>query len=272
MSEAQAAAAGAVGAMTYLQWFSGLMTGAAWGSGAMAIVARVRSGREAAAHGQSRVAGTVCASGFFGGGSPWRFCFMPLGGPIPYWCGCSACMTRPAEKSGMAYLRIMCWTICFQTAGMIGMACLRAGAGDTYRPMLVTGAITLVNGVASWALTFGKLGAAGNAWGIRGNATGTTCWRLLCRGLLTFGFLLSGAGRKFEAAAATLSHYPACAEAGGEDCHPASWLEESLLLWGGQTSVVLLSDGAGGQSNCNGIGRRVRGRPLGRYTSTGVAN
>ena len=228
---ARAAAVGAVGAMTYLQWFSGLMTGAL-GIGAMAIVARsIGAGRPRMAN---RVAGTVCAASFLVGIGVAILFYVAA--PLLVWM---FSLHDQAAEMGMAYLRIMCWTICFQTAGMIGMACLR-GAGDTFRPMLVTGAITVVNGFASWALTFGKLGLP--AWGIRGNATGTLL-AFIVQGVLTFGFLLSGRAG-VEAAVAALSDYPACTETGGEDCG-AVLAGESVVV-GRADFGGAAGDGAGG--------------------------
>ncbi len=70
--------------------------------------------------------------------------------------------------AGGTYLRITFLTI----AALIGMFVLNAalrGAGDTRTPMVVTGAINLINAVAAYGLIFGALGlpalgVAGSAW------------------------------------------------------------------------------------------------------------
>lgn len=221
----RAAAAGAVGAMTYLQWFAGLMT-SALGVGATAIVARSIGARKPSM--ANRVAGTACSAAFLVGiavailfyAGAWQLVWV-LG------------LRDQAASLGVDYLRIMCWTVCLQTFGQIGMACLR-GAGDTLRPLLVTCVITVVNCFASPALTFGWLGLP--AWGVKGNATGTLLAFLLA-GVLTFGLLLSDkAGLKLR-----LSHFriiPRLLKRVVRIGLP-SWVE-GLILWGGQALVVTL--------------------------------
>ncbi len=39
-----------------------------------------------------------------------------------------------AGDMAIQYLRIMCWTLCFQTAGQIGMACLRGAVATRCAP------------------------------------------------------------------------------------------------------------------------------------------
>ena len=220
-----AAAAAAVGAMGYLQWFAGLMT-TALGVGATAIVARaIGSNRTRMAN---RTAGTAFAAAvlvgvvvalmFFFGARQFVWLFG---------------LHDAAADMGVQYLQIMCWTICFQTAGQIGTACLR-GAGDTVRPMLVTLAITLVNGIASPALTFGWWGLP--AWGVRGNATGTLL-AFFVSGIFTLAFLLGGRA----GIALRLRHFRIIPHilARVVKIGMPSWFE-SMLLWAGQSVVVIL--------------------------------
>jgi putative MATE family efflux protein len=243
---ARAAAVGAVGAMTYLQWFAGLMAGAL-GIGAMAIVSRaIGAGRPRMAN---RVAGTTCATAFLIGIGVAVLFFVAA--PVLVWM---FSLHGQAAAMGIAYLRIMCWTICFQTAGQIGMACLR-GAGDTVRPMIVTAVITVVNAFASWALTFGKFGLP--AWGIRGNATGTLL-AFIVQGAVTFWFLVGGwAGLRLRP-----RHFRIVPHIVARVARIAvpSWLE-NLLLWGGQMAVVLLVMGRVDEV----IG--ISGATLGAHTS-----
>jgi len=227
-----AASAAAVGTMTYIQWFAGLMT-AALGTGASAIVSRSIGAKRFRL--ANRVAGTVCVTAFLIGIGVALF-FYIAAWPLVYIFGlrdaAAPGAVSPAQL-GVDYLRIMCWTICFQTAGQIGMACLR-GAGDTLRPMLITFAITLVNGFFSTALTFGWWGFP--AWGIKGNATGTLL-AFVIAGVLTFAFLLYGdAGLKLR-----LRHLRVVPHLLGRIARIGlpSWVE-GMVLWTGQAAVVML--------------------------------
>jgi putative MATE family efflux protein len=224
-SDAHAAAAAAVGTMTYLQWFAGLMT-AALSVGATAIVARsIGAHRPRLA---TRVAGTVCSAALLVGiGVAILFFLLP--GPIATLFG----LRGLAATYGAQYLRIMALTVCFQTAGLIGMACLR-GAGDTVRPMVVTIAVFLINAVASPALAFGWFGLP--ALGIRGNAIGTL-FSFMAAGIVTFGFLVTaGAGlrlrrRHFRIVPHLLTRVLKIGV--------PSWAE-GMLLWTGQALIVML--------------------------------
>jgi putative MATE family efflux protein len=223
--DARAAAAAAVGVMTYLQWLGGLMT-AALGVGATAIVARAigaKRPRQA-----NRVAGTACAAAFLIGILVALIYF--FGTPLFIWI---FGLRGEAADYGTQYLHIMSWTVCFMTAGQIGMACLR-GAGDTFRPMLVTAAITLVNGVASPALTFGWFGLP--AWGVSGNAIGTLL-AFAVAGIVTFGFLLYGDGG-LKLRRRHLRVVPHILWRIAKIGLP-SWLE-GMLLWTGQALIVML--------------------------------
>jgi putative MATE family efflux protein len=221
-----AAAAAAVGAMTYLQWFAGLMT-SALGVGATAIVARsIGAHRPRMAN---RVAGTVCATAFLVG-----LAIAILFFTFPHVVVEIFGLRGMAADLGAKYLRIMSMTICFQTAGQIGMACLR-GAGDTFRPMLVTLVTTLVNCIATPALTFGWFGLP--AWGIEGNALGTL-FAFALAGVLTMGLLLSGtAGLQLR-----LRHFkilPHLLRRVLKISIP-SWME-GMFLWVGQFLIVVFA-------------------------------
>jgi putative MATE family efflux protein len=223
--DARAAAAAAVGVMTYLQWFGGLMT-AALGVGATAIVARsIGAKRPRVAN---RVAGTACSAAFLVGILVALIYF--FGANFFVW---AFGLRGEAATYGVEYLRIMSWTVCFQTFGQIGMACLR-GAGDTFRPMLVTAAITLVNGVASPALTFGWFGLP--AWGVSGNAFGTLL-AFAVAGFVTFGFLLYGdAGLKLRRRHLRIVPHILWRVA---RIGLPSWFE-GVLLWTGQFIIVFV--------------------------------
>ncbi len=156
------AATAAVGLMTYLQWFAGLMT-AALAVGATAIVSRAIGARRVRV--ANRAAGTAISAGFLISVVTAGLLFI-FADFIVHLCG----LTGLAGHFAVEYLRIMVVTISVQTAGQIGMATVR-GSGDTIRPMWIMGAVMVVNGIASAAFTYGWLGAP--EWGVRGNAFGT---------------------------------------------------------------------------------------------------
>ena len=221
----RAAAAAAVTSMTYLQWFAGLMT-SALGVGATAIVARSIGAKKPRI--ANRIAGTAVTAAFLIGIFV-ALLFYFAAYPLAWLFG----LQELSADFAAQYLRIMAWTVCLQTAGQIGMACLR-GAGDTFRPMLVTISIALVNGVAAPAFCFGWFGLP--ALGIRGNAIGTLL-AFAVAGIFTAVFLFSGgAGLKLRVQhLRIIPHQLARISRIGIP----SWLE-SLLLWGGQIAVVML--------------------------------
>ncbi len=227
--DARAASEAAVGAMTYFQWFVGLMT-ATLGVGATAIVARsIGAGRPRIAN---RVAGTACAAAFLVGISIallFYFCARPLAWLFR--------LHGDAAIYAVQYLRIMCWTVCLQSAGQIGMACLR-GAGDMVRPLIVTIVITIINFIFSYGLTFGSFGLP--AMGVQGNALGTLL-AFAVAGIVTFAFLLYGdAGLKLSLR--HLKIVPHLLMRVSRIGVPAGL--EGVLLWAGQLAVVILVMGA----------------------------
>jgi putative MATE family efflux protein len=224
--EDHAASAAAVGAMTYLQWFAGLMT-AAFNAGAMAVIARsIGAKRPRLAN---RVAGTVCSGAVLVGIAIALLFFSAA----PFLVAFLFRLHGLAATLGIQYLRIMSFTICLQTLGQVGMACLR-GAGDTLRPMLVTTAIFLVNAVASPALSFGWFGLP--ALGIEGNAIGTLL-AFAAAGITTAYFLLkstSGIHLRLR----HLRIRPHLLQRVFKIGIP-SWAE-GCILWGGQMFIVNL--------------------------------
>lgn len=175
-----AAASAAVGVMSYLQWLAGLLN-SAFSIGAMAIVARsIGAGRIRVAN---RVTGTAVAAAFLVSLAVGILLFV-FASPVAYAIG----LRDLAHRFGVQYLQIMTITIALQGVALTGMACLR-GAGDTFRPMLVTSSIAIVNIITSTSFTFGWLGMP--AWGLRGNAFGTMLAYLL-GGVATLVLLLGG--------------------------------------------------------------------------------
>lgn len=180
---AAAAGAAAVGVMSYLQWFAGLLN-SAFAVGAGAIVARSIGARRYRV--ANRVAGTAITGAFLISVALAVVLFF-FASPITSLAG----LVGLAHEFGTQYLQIMSITIALQTAAMIGMGCLR-GAGDTVRPMIITGGVAVMNIFASVCLTFGFMGAP--AWGIRGTAVGTMLAYLM-GGVATVVLLIWGKTR-----------------------------------------------------------------------------
>lgn len=175
-----AAASAAVGVMAYLQWLAGLLN-SAFAVGATAIVSRSIGARRPRV--ANRVTGTALAGAFALSlvTALVLFLFAPQVSHI-------AGLRGQAHTYGTQYLHIMTITIALQAVGMIGLACLR-GAGDTVRPMAITGAVAVINILTSSSFSFGWLGMP--AWGIRGNAFGTMIAYLI-GGVATMILLLGG--------------------------------------------------------------------------------
>jgi Na+-driven multidrug efflux pump len=146
----------------------------------------------------------------------------------------SACGLKGlAHQFGVDYLQIMVVTICLQTAGQIGMACIR-GAGDTLRPMVITAAIALVNVVTVPTLAKGLFGFP--VMGIRGNALGTAI-AFAISGVLAMLLLQSGWSRlrlrrrHFKIVPHILMRVLRIGL--------PSWAE-GMLLWAGQFLIVIV--------------------------------
>ncbi len=218
------AAAAAVGIMTYLQWFAGLMT-AALGVGATAIVARAFGSRRVRM--AQRVAGTSVSSAFIISTLLSVVLFV-FARPIISVCGLSGLSAQFAQQ----YLRIMVITISLQTTAQIGMACIR-GAGDTVRPMAIMFSVMLVNLIASGAFTYGWFGLP--AWGIRGDAFGTLL-AYLTGGVSAWVVLFSGLS-PIHLRLRHLKIVPHILMRVLKIGIP-SWVE-GMLLWGGQFLIVV---------------------------------
>ena len=218
------AAAAAVGIMTYLQWFAGLMT-AALGVGATAIVARAFGSRRARM--AQRVAGTSVSAAFIAS-TMLSILLYVFARQISYGCGLSGLSAHFAEQ----YLKIMVITISLQTSAQIGMACIR-GAGDTVRPMAIMFMVMLVNLVASGAFTYGWFGLP--AWGIRGDAFGTLL-AYLTGGICASVVLFTGLS-PIKLRLRHLKIIPHILTRVLKIGIP-SWVE-GVLLWGGQFLIVI---------------------------------
>lgn len=218
-----AAASAAVGTITYLQWFAGLMT-SAFGVGATAIVARSIGGRRYRR--ANRTAGTALTGAFLVGVLVAMGLFF-FAREVMWLTG----LRDLAVDMGAQYLRIMAITISLQTAAQIGLASLR-GAGDTLRPMMVTAGVVILNIIVSLILTYGWFGFP--AMGIQGIALGTM-FAYLAGGLATVALLMSGwtrlrlRPRHFKIVFPVLQRVLSIGL--------PSWME-GVLLWLGQFLIV----------------------------------
>ena len=178
-----AAAAAAVGSLTYVLWLVGLIA-AAIGTGATAIVARsIGAGnrREAnACTGQSLFMALVIG----GVAGVALLAFAPRLAPL--------FGLADAQASGFVatYLRLLGVGLPAAVLLFTTNACLR-GAGDTLTPSLAMAAVNVVNVALSFVLTYG-LGPL-PALGFTGIAAGTTVAYVL-GGAISLAVLLTGRG------------------------------------------------------------------------------
>ncbi len=218
------AATAAVGLMTYLQWFAGLMT-AALAVGATAIVSRAVGAKRVRV--ANRAAGTAISAAFIISAITAALMFI-FAHAIVHICG----LTGLAAKFAVEYLQIMVITISLQTSGQIGMAAVR-GAGDTVRPMWIMAAVMLINAVASATFTFGLFHAP--AWGVRGNAFGTMLAYLT--GGIGAAVILLGKKSRLSLSLRHFKIIPHVLMRITKIGLP-SWFE-GILLWGGQFIIVI---------------------------------
>lgn len=216
-------ASAAIGMMTYLQWFSGLMT-AALGVGATAIVARAIGAKRPRV--ANRTAGTCLSAAFIVGLIVAAGLFL-FAQQVADFCE----LHGLASTYAVQYLHIMTITIALGVTSGIGLATLR-GAGNTVAPMVVTGLVAVTNLLTASTFTFGLFGMP--AWGIRGNAFGTML-AFFVGGVATLSLLLSRRTRlKIE-----LRHFKIVPHVLGRVLKIGlpSWAE-GVLLWTGQFLVV----------------------------------
>jgi putative MATE family efflux protein len=175
-----AAAAAAVGSVTYLLWLLSMIGGAV-GTGATAIVARAigaRRRREAnACAGQAVLLGAAMGLAFgalLAGAGPWLAPMFNLD-------------AEPTRLVG-EYLRILGFGVPAVVVLIAANAALR-GAGDTITPALAMGAVDLLNAVLSFTLVRGWFGLP--EMGFAGLAIGTAI-AYGVGGLIAVGVLFLG--------------------------------------------------------------------------------
>lgn len=157
-----AAATAAVGTISYIMWFMGLLVSAI-GTGSTALTSRAKGA------GDHALADSVCGQSVTAAlllGAVLALAFFLAARPIISITGLS-----PAAKIfALSYLRMLCIAIPFLTVMFVANACLR-GAGDTLTPALTMIVVDVVNMGFSYGLTWGLWGLP--RLGFDGIAAGT---------------------------------------------------------------------------------------------------
>ncbi|HVT88374.1 MAG TPA: MATE family efflux transporter [Tepidisphaeraceae bacterium] len=181
--QAQEVAAGAaVGTMSYVLWFIGLMVSSV-GSGSTAIIARAVGAKHRS------LANSICGQSISLGlliGSASCVVMYVFAAPIATFSG----LDGDAHRYAFEYLHILSFTLPFSMVMFIANSCLR-GAGDTFTPAITMIVVDVINMAFSFALTYGwfglpNLGFDGIAWG--------TSIAYVAGGVIQFVVLIIGRG------------------------------------------------------------------------------
>jgi Na+-driven multidrug efflux pump len=144
-----APAAAAVGTISYITWFVGLIVGAV-GTGSTALISRAKGARHRrlanSVAGQSIVAAAVVGIAL---GSVAHFGAM-------FWVRISG-LEGQAAVFALSFLKLISFSLPFMTVLFAANACLR-GAGDTLTPAIAMILVDVVNVICSFGLTYGKWG------------------------------------------------------------------------------------------------------------------
>ena len=180
---ANAASGAAVGSITYITWFIGLLVTSV-GTGSTAIIARATGARHRRlankVTGQSISAALVLGCVF----AAIVYFFSPQIARL-------ADLKPEASAYFQSYLRILVFGLPAATVMFTANSCLR-GAGDTVTPAVAMIVVDVVNVLLSFSLTYGLWGMPN--LGFDGIAIGTTC-AYLAGGVMQFIVLLSGRGK-----------------------------------------------------------------------------
>jgi len=161
-SAKNAAAAAAVGTVSYILWFVGLISGAV-GSGATAIIARATGAKHRSL--ANSICGQAMSAAMIVGIILWAvMCF--FAGHLSGMTGLSG----QGREFAVEYFRMLSFALPFLTMMFVANTCLR-GAGDTLTPAVTFIIVDIVNIVFSWGLTYGLWHMP--AWGFEGIAAGT---------------------------------------------------------------------------------------------------
>ncbi|HEY0008432.1 MAG TPA: MATE family efflux transporter [Tepidisphaeraceae bacterium] len=177
-----AAAGAAVGSVTYILWFIGLIVSSI-GTGATAIIARAIGARH------RRLANKVCGQSILGAaviGTVMAVALFFAANPLSKLVG-----LEPDSAALFAqYVRVLSFGFPFAVLMFTANSCLR-GAGDTVTPAVAMISLDIINLVVSATLAWGLFGF--EAWGFVGIAIGTTA-AYIVGGVLQIIVLLVGRG------------------------------------------------------------------------------
>lgn len=177
-----AAAGAAVGSVTYMLWFIGLIV-TAIGTGSTAIIARAIGGRH------RRLANKVCGQSILAAlvaGTGLGVIIWFVASPVSQLLG-----LQPEAGAYFAkYMRFLAFGAPFAVLMFTANACLR-GAGDTLTPAIAMITVDGVNLIASTTLAWGLWGMP--QMGFAGIAIGTAM-AYVCGGVLQLTVLLIGRG------------------------------------------------------------------------------
>ncbi|MBC8107994.1 MAG: MATE family efflux transporter [Anaerolineae bacterium] len=177
-----AAAAAAVGTVSYILWLIGLLTGAI-SAGSTAIIARATGARH------RRLANSICGQSMSAG----VICGIALSAIMYFFAkpiAISTGLTGQGFEFALMYFRMLSFAVPFLVIMFIANACLR-GAGDTLTPATTFVVVDIVNIVFSWGLTYGMFGLPN--WGFKGIAAGTVI-AYCAGGVIQVIMLLRGRG------------------------------------------------------------------------------
>ncbi len=145
--EAQcAAAAAAVGAITYILWFIGLFAGSV-GTGSTALIARATGAKHRAL--ANSICGQSISAALVGGIALGLLMFLTAA-PVAH----GTRLQGQAHEFALSYLRMLSPCVPFLVVMFVANACLR-GAGDSLTPAISMIIVDIVNIVFSWGLTYG---------------------------------------------------------------------------------------------------------------------
>jgi len=177
-----AAAASAVGTISYFLWFIGLMISAV-GTGATALIARAKGARHRSL--SNSVCGQAISTAILIGLVVGFGMYLCNG-----WLIGLTGLEGNAPAFARDYLRMLCWSVPFSTLMFVANSCLR-GAGDTITPALSMIFVDFVNMFFTYGLTRGAFGLP--EMGFNGIALGTVI-AYIAGGILLFIVLLTARG------------------------------------------------------------------------------
>jgi putative MATE family efflux protein len=157
----ETAAGAAVGTMTFILWFVGIVVSAV-GSGSTAIIARAIGAKHRSL--ANSICGQSISAAIMLGGAVGVLMYF-FADPI----ASSAGLEAQAHDFAMSYMRILSIALPFSIVMFVANSCLR-GAGDTLTPAITMIIVDVINMFFSAGLTFGwaglpRLGFDGIAWG-----------------------------------------------------------------------------------------------------------